>query len=186
MCMRANNVTSFKIKILLNQCKNLFPWGRRTIWARWPDRPRPCQRGLSLPSCGEPSGLSRWTVYIRKIEFGQGRCVSETLYYGPSGVFSRTVSGPCVDHPSMIGGPSARITENDLALCYSSVSGSGPSGPSGRTVQALLFWQPWQVSNGRYSHYWYGGPSGPRARTVRVYTESVQVTHDGYICVEGL
>jgi hypothetical protein len=27
----------------------------------------------------------------------------------------------------MIGGPSARITETDQALCYSSVSGSGPS-----------------------------------------------------------
>jgi hypothetical protein len=61
--------------------------------------------------------------------------VFESLYYGPSGVFSQTVSGPCADRPAMIGGPSARITETDQALGYSGVSGSGPSGPSGLTVR---------------------------------------------------
>jgi hypothetical protein len=156
MCMRANNVTGFKIKILLNQRKNLFPWGWWIVRARWLDRSWLCQRGLSLPYCGGPSGLSRRTVRIRKIEFGQGRCVFETLYYGPSWVFSRTVSGPCADCSGMIGGLSARITDTDLARCYSSVSGSGPSSPSGRTVRALLFWQPWQVLNGPYSRYWCG------------------------------
>jgi hypothetical protein len=52
-----------------------------------------------------------------------------------SGVFSRTISGPCADRPAMNGGQFARITETDQALCYSSLSGSGPSEPSGRTVR---------------------------------------------------
>jgi hypothetical protein len=136
--------------------------------------------------CGGPSSPDRRTIRIRRTEFGHGWCVFETLYYGPSGVFSRTVSGPCADRPTMIGVPSARITETVQALCYSSVLGSGPSGPSGRTVRPWLFWQLWQVSNGRYSRYWYGGPSDHRVRTVRVYAEAVQVAHNDYICVEGL
>jgi hypothetical protein len=95
---------------------------------------RPASR-LSLPLCGGPSGHDRRTVHVIRIKFRQGRCVFESLYYGPSGVFSRMVSGPCADRSAMIGGPSARITKTDQALCYSSVSGSGPSGPSGRTVR---------------------------------------------------
>ena len=40
----------------------------------------------------------------------QGRCVFETLYYGPFGVFSQTVNGPCADRPDMNGGQSTRVT----------------------------------------------------------------------------
>jgi hypothetical protein len=54
---------------------------------------------LSLPPSSGPSGPGRRTDHIRRIKFGQGQCVFETLYYGPSGVFSRTVSGPCADRP---------------------------------------------------------------------------------------
>jgi hypothetical protein len=36
---------------------------------------------------------------------------------------------------AMNGGSSARITETDQALCYSRLSGSGPSGHGGRTVR---------------------------------------------------
>jgi hypothetical protein len=82
---------------------------------------------LSLPPFCGPSGPAGRTVRIRRIEFGQVQCVFETLYYEPSGVFSRMVSGPCVDCPAMNGGQSARITETDQSLCYSSLSGSGPS-----------------------------------------------------------
>jgi hypothetical protein len=83
---------------------------------------------LSLCLFGEPSGPGGRTLRIRYIEFGQGRCVFETLYYGPSGVFSRMVSGPCADRPAMNGGQSARIILTDQALYYSKLSGSGPSG----------------------------------------------------------
>jgi hypothetical protein len=75
----------------------LFPCGQRTVQARWADRPQLCQRGLSLPYYGGPSGPSRRTVRVREIEFGQGRCVFGTLYYGLFGIFIWTVSGPCAD-----------------------------------------------------------------------------------------
>jgi hypothetical protein len=54
-------------------------------------------------------------------------------------LFSSPVSGPCVDRPAMIGGPSARFTETFQVVCYSSMSGSRPSDPSGRTVRPWLF-----------------------------------------------
>jgi hypothetical protein len=68
---------------------------------------------LSLSPFGGPSGPGGQTVRIRRIEFGQGQCVFETLYYRPSGIFSRTVSGPCADRPAMNVGHSARVTLTD-------------------------------------------------------------------------
>jgi hypothetical protein len=50
-------------------------------------------------------------------------------------VFSRTVSGPCVDRPTMNGKQSAQITLTDQALYYSKLPGSGPFGPGGRIVR---------------------------------------------------
>jgi hypothetical protein len=46
---------------------------------------------------------------MSQIEFGQGQCVFESLHYGLSGVFSRTVCGPNTDRPNMVGGQSARV-----------------------------------------------------------------------------
>jgi hypothetical protein len=56
-----------------------------------------------------PSGLRGRTIRISQIEFQQGQCVFESLHYGPSGVFSRTVSGPCADRPAMNGVQSAQV-----------------------------------------------------------------------------
>ena len=46
---------------------------------------------------------------MSEIEFGQGQCVFESLYYGLSMVFSRTVCGPGADRPAMVGGQSAHV-----------------------------------------------------------------------------
>jgi hypothetical protein len=58
-----------------------------------------------------------------------------SLYYGPSGFFSRTVSGACADRPAMNGGQFARITLTDQRSVISScqvpdrpVLEGGPSG----------------------------------------------------------
>jgi hypothetical protein len=51
-------------------------------------------------------------------EFGQGRCVFESLYYGLSGVFTRTLCGPSVDRPTMVGGQSARVVQIVSALAF--------------------------------------------------------------------
>jgi hypothetical protein len=46
---------------------------------------------------------------MSQIEFGQGQCVFESLHYGLSRVFSRTVCGPSADRLTMVGGHSAWV-----------------------------------------------------------------------------
>jgi hypothetical protein len=60
---------------------------------------------------GGPFGPGGRTFRMNQDEFGQGRCIFESLYYGLSGVFSRTVYGPSVDRPTIVGGQSARVIQ---------------------------------------------------------------------------
>jgi hypothetical protein len=83
----------------------------------------------------------------------------------------------------LVGGWSACVNSTWSELRCSMLLGRGRSGQGGRTVRTSLFWQLWQISNGKNSRYVYGGPSGPRARTVRVCTEHVFFAHNGWIWV---
>jgi hypothetical protein len=58
-----------------------------------------------------PSGRGGQTVRMSQDEFGQGHCVFESLYYGLSGVFSRTVCGPGADRPTVVGEQSTRVVQ---------------------------------------------------------------------------
>jgi hypothetical protein len=64
------------------------------------------KRKLNLLSSvvGGPSGPGGQTVRMSQDEFGQGWYIFESLYYGLSGFFSRTVYGPSVDRPAIVGG----------------------------------------------------------------------------------
>jgi hypothetical protein len=107
-----------------------------------------------------------------------------SLYYGSSGVFSRTVSGPGADRPVMNGGQSARITStNQRSVIPSYQVPDRPTlvgGPSDlnfsdssdrfRTVNIVVTGTADRPAMGR-------GPS--------VCAEAVLVAHNVYVCVEG-
>jgi hypothetical protein len=63
----------------------------------------------------------------------------ETLYYGPSGIFSRTVSDPCAERPTMNGGQSARVTLTDQRYVIPSCQISDRLTLKGRPSGLLTF-----------------------------------------------
>jgi hypothetical protein len=179
--MRASNTSFFKIQNLLKKRKNINSVVRGPSgpggWTVRDSAREVCWGHVSV-SLREPSGPRGRTVRITWIEFGQGHCFFESLHYGPSGVFSWTISGLCADHPTMNGGQSARIVLTDQ--CSDIPSWQIPDRPAqeGGPSGLDFFWQHWHVSNGLYSRYWYGGPSGHGARNVRVCVEVVLFAHN--------
>jgi hypothetical protein len=71
---------------------------------------------VSVFLCGL-SGPRGRTVRMSQNEFGPGWCVFESLYYGMSRVFSRTVCGLGADRSTMVGGQSARVVQ--ISQCSS-------------------------------------------------------------------
>jgi hypothetical protein len=127
-----------------------------------------------------------WTVQprVRTVRrclcwFGQGLCDFYDLYCRISEDWARKI----LTHRSravrsMIGGPFACIKVRRVELEELMLAGHGPSAQGWRTIGICLFWQIWQISNGKTSLYLYDVPSGPRARTIHECAERGKLSHN--------
>jgi hypothetical protein len=196
--MRTNSASNFKSSKSFQKrvWKVAKSWDRRTVRAMWADRPglraglhSPDQRRLlsaqSLYYCadcptrvGGPSASAKW-IWAGTV------CFWVFVLWTVRGLSPDSTNSQVVDRPALYGGQSACVNPSWSDLWRSKLPGPGQSGQGWRAVWTSLFWQLWQISNGKYNRYLYGGPSGLRARTVRVCAESVLVAHNGWIFEVG-
>jgi hypothetical protein len=158
-----------------------------TVRALGPDRPQSWPEKVALgivPEllCGQSDLVGR-TVRRCQIDLGRdcvvfGICTTDCPEDKPGQYWF-----PGHRPSGLVGGRSACVNSSWSELWCSKLSGSGRSGQGWRTVRTSLFWQIWQISNGKTSFYVYGGPSGPKVRTVRVCAEYVLFAHNGWIWV---
>jgi hypothetical protein len=125
-----------------------------------------CPAGVGGPSAGAKlvwaGTVCFWALVLRTVR----------------GLSPDSTNSQVADRPALYGRQFACVSSSWSELWCSMLPGLGRSGQSWWTVRTSLFWQLWQISNGKTSRYLYGGPSGLRARTIRVCAEIVLVAHN--------